>query len=114
LPLSCKSRILRAYISSRHISLVQKLKEREGIDKPIFYSSFFLSKKDLRCHNCQPATPRHTRSDMIPNHATLEFVTSFRSRISASLQTIQHHMKNISAHLTAMKGHNYFKEFFVC
>ncbi len=69
---------------------VEELRE---MPHPIFYRSFFFSKKVLRCHNCQPATARQTRSDMIPNHATLEFVSSFKSRISASLETIQNQIQ---------------------
>ncbi len=72
------------------IFLVEELRE---VHHPTFYRSFFFSKKVLRCHNCQPATARQTRSDMIPNHATLEFVSSFKSRISASLETIQNQIQ---------------------
>jgi hypothetical protein len=74
------------------IFLVEELRE---VHHPTFYRSFFFSKKVLRCHNCQPATTRQTRSDMIPNHATLEFVSSFKSRISASLETIQNQIQNL-------------------
>lgn len=47
--------------------------------------SFFFSKKVFRCHSCNPATDKQTKSESKLNHAIFVFVLLFRSCISSSL-----------------------------
>lgn len=56
-----------------------------GHTRSFYYRTFFRSKNRLRYHSCHPATVMHTSNEKTLNHATLEFVASLRSLISASL-----------------------------
>ena len=52
----------------------------------IIYMSFFFRKQRFKYHSCTIETTMQTPRDMILNHATLAFVLSLTSLISASLQ----------------------------